>query len=365
MEEISLYVKKIEEVINSINFKKIYSYFKKQNVAIYNDGFLYFSSSKIPYNFNLRDSVKALSEFVILNYESLTLDLIVDAGLFIKQMVTNMFYRNRDKRIPNDLLALQYPKIYLNYDYMHYERKLLIKAYHANDNYVKLNYFRMFLNVRDLRRQLVGNDFSMLEYGLETINGLSEYAMYKAIYLLDKKLMKVRLKEITNQFLIASTEYLDFRHSNIYSGLFILILMSDLGFDIEPLFESEQTLYQVVSRKIDFFREPIAFRTDKNLIEKLTEYDNSVSEKFATFFDNTPKRVNGYYQIYAFDPYSIFVDKDNLYHETFVVLKNLLNNELIKIEGPVVTKILDNSYDIVTSYYYIDFKKFRKKQVKK
>ena len=141
--------------------------------------------------------------------------------------------------------------------------------------------------------------------------------------------------------------------------------MSDLQIDIEKLYENDQTLYQVVCKKISFIREPIAFKSDKNLLQKLTQHEEEVSEKFSIFFDNKPKRVNGYFQIFAFDPERIFSDKDNLYHESFVVLKNLLNNELIKIEGPVVTKILDNSYDIVTSYHYIELKRNHHKKGKR
>lgn len=363
MHEISLLVGSIEEIIDSINFKKIYSFFKKQKIAIYNDGFLYFSDCRLAFDNSVRNSINNLRDFAILNYESLVYDNLINAGLFIKQMVLNMFYKKHDRRIPNDLIALQYPKIYLNFDYMRYERQLLLKAYSASDNYVKLNYFRMFLNVRDLRRQLIGNEFSMLEYGLETITGLSEYAMYKAISTIDKRVMKSRIKDIISIFSVTSSEYFDFRHCNIYSGLFLILIMNDLQIDIEQLYESDQTLYQVVSKKVNFIREPIAFRSDKSLLQKLTKYEENVAEKFSIFFDNNPKRVTGYFQIFAFDPERIFVDKDNLYHESFVILKNLLNNDLIKIEGPVITKVLDNSYDIVTSYHYLEHRsnKIKKK----
>ena len=362
MNEISILVSNIEEIIESINFKKIYSFFKKQKIAIYKDGFLYFSDYKISYNQSIRQTIDSLKDVAIVNYESLSYDNLINAGFFIKQMVMNMFYKKHDKRIPNDLIALQYPNIYLNYDYIRYERQLLIKAYTASDNYVKLNYLRMFLNVRDLRRQLIGNEFSMLEYGLETITGLSQYAMYKAIYSKDKKVMKNRIKELIGYFNTYQQQYFDFRHINMYSGLFLILLMNDLQIDIETLFESELTLYQVLCKKVNFIREPIAFKSDKNLLDKLTEYENSVSEKFKIFFENEPKRVAGYYQIFAFDPERIFIDKDNLYHESFVILKNLLNNELIKIEGPVITKIMDNSFDIVTSYHYLDNKKSKSKK---
>jgi hypothetical protein len=204
---------------------------------------------------------------------------------------------------------------------------------------------------------MIGNEFSMLEYGLETINGLSDYAMFKAISLIDKKLMKNKIKEVVSSYTLNANEYFDFRHANLYSGLLLVLLMNDLQIDIEKLFESDQTLYQAVSNKIQFIREPIAFKSDKSLLEKMTRYEEEISEKFLIFFENEPKRVTGYYQIFGYDPERIFVDKDNLYHESFVILKNLLNNELVKIEGPVVTKIIDNSYDIVTSYHYFDYKK--------
>ena len=360
MNDISLIVSEIEDIINSISFKKIYSFFEKQKIAIYNDGFLYFSDRKEEFNSSIRNSITSNNDYAILNYDSLENDNLINAGLFIKQMVLNMFYKRHDTRIPNDLIALQYPNIYLNYDYMRYERQLLIKAYSATDNYVKLNYLRMFLNVRDLRRQLIGNEFSMLEYGLETIVGLAEYTMYKAVSLIDKKVMKNRLKELVHDFHVNASGCFDFRHSNLYSGLFLLILMSELQIDIEKIFESNQTLYQTLTSKINFIREPIAFKSDKNLLEKLNQYEEEVAEKFITFFENAPKRVNGYFQIFAYDPNRIFIDKDSLYHESFVVLKNLLNNELVKIEGPVVTKILVNSYDVVTSYHYLELKKSKK-----
>ena len=362
MNEISTLVSEISEIIDSINFKKIYRFFEKQKIAIYHDGFLYFSDNKLPFTNSIRDSIKEVKDLAILNYESLVEDNLLNAGFFIKKMVINMFYRRHDRRIPNDLIAIQYPKIYLNFDYMRYERQLLIKAYNCTDNYVKLNYFRMFLNVRDLRRQMIGNEFSMLEYGLETITGLADFAMYKSIYLLDKKLAKTKLKKLITDFTVYSKDYFDFRHCNIYSGLFLILMMNDLQIDVESLFERDLTLYQVVTSKINFIREPIAFRSDKSLLEKMTEYEETVSEKFAIFFENEPKRVSGYYQIFAFDPERMFVDKDNIYHESFVILKNLLNNELIKLNGPVITKILDNSYDIVTTYHYLDNKRNKTKK---
>lgn len=365
MNDYCLKVLEIEKVIKTINFKKVYNYIKLQNIAIYKDGFLYFSDSKVPYYSNIRQNINEYKNYAILNDEELNESNFYNAALFVRQMVLNMFYENHDRRIPNDLIALQYPNIYLNFDYMQYERQLLLKAITMSDIYVKLNYLRMFLNVRDLRRQLIGNDFSMLEYGLETITGLADYTLYKALLFLDRKQAKSIIKSLISRFISLGKDHFDFRHANVFSGFFLLILMNDLQFEIENIYDSDQTLYQIISRKVNFIREPIAFRSDKNLLNKINEYEASISEKFAVFFDTNPKRVTGYYQIFAYDPERVFVDKDNLYHESFVVLKNLLNNELIKIQGPVVTKIMDNSYDIVSQYYYIELLKNAKKRKKR
>ena len=355
-------VNEIQSTINSVNFNKIYKYFPMQKIAIYNDGFLYVGDKAIKFQNNIRESIKDCSEYVVINYESLEQDTILNVGKFIRKMIINNFYKHHDKRIPNDLIALRYPHIFLNYDYMSYEKQLILKALSAKDNYLKLNHFRMFLNVRDLRRQMIGNEFSMLEYNLETIEGLAQYISYKVIESLDKAKGKEFYKKIVNKFSVVNREYFDFHNANYNIGYLMSIVMVDLGIDISELLETDNTLYQFATSKIKFIREPISYRSDKALIENIRKYEEDVSEKFTLFFENNPERVYGSFQIFAYDPTRIFVDKDNLYHESFVVLKNLLNNELIKLDGPVITKVLENSIDIVTSYHYLSKKKKKSKK---
>lgn len=348
-------VKEIEDIINSINFKNIYAYFEKQKIAIYEDRLLYLPDNTVKFVKDVRESIKEYSSYAILNHDCLVNNNIINAGLFVKQMLINSFYRHHDKRIPNDLIGLRYPRIFLNYDYMNYERQLIVKSISAKDNYIKLNYFRMFLNVRDLRRQLIGNEYSMQEYNLETIEGLASFLMFKVIEQLDKNISKTYFKDCIKEFTTITKGSFDFYNVNSEIGFFMAIIMNDLGLDIKILYEGSDTLYQLASNKIKFIREPISYRSDKTLINKLEKYEASISEKFTVFFENNPKRVTGSYQIFAYDPKRIFVDKDNLYHESFVILKNLLNNELIRLNGPVITKVLDNSIDIVTSYHFIEY----------
>ena len=355
-------VKEIEKIINSIDFKNIYKYFPMQKVAIYYDGFLYLNDKTVKFQKEVRESIKDCEGYAVLNYESLDQDNIINAGKFIKKMVMNNFYKRHDKRIINDLIALRYPHIYLNYDYMSYEKQLILKALSSKDNYLKLNHFRMFLNVRDLRRQMIGNEYSMLEYNLETIEGLAQYTMYKAICYLDKSKGKEFYKRIVNKFSVINREYFDFQNANYNIGFLMILILMDLSIDIADLYETDQTLYQLATSKIKFIREPISYRSDKTLLGNIQKYEEEVSEKFTLFFENNHRRVNGSFQIFAFDPTRIFVDKDNLYHESFVILKNLLNNELIRLSGPVITKVIDNSIDIVTSYHYLERNKPNRKK---
>lgn len=355
-------IKEIEDIINKINFKNIYPYFEKQKIGVYEDRLLHLSEGTVSFISEVRASTKEYSTYTILNHDFLSDNNNINAGLFVRQMLINSFYKHHDKRIPNDLIGLRYPRIFLNYDYMNYERYLIVKAMNAKDNYVKLNYFRMFLNVRDLRRQMIGNEFSMQEYNLETIEGLATYLMYKVVLQLDKNLAKTYLKESLKEFNHITKASFDFFNVNKEVGFFMALIMDDLGLDIGLLYEGSDTLYQLATNKIKFIREPISYRSDRTLINKLEKYESSISEKFSIFFENNPKRVQGPFQIFAYDPKRIFVDKDNLYHESFVILKNLLNNELIRLNGPVITKVLDNSIDIVTSYHYFEYAKKNKKR---
>ena len=121
-------VKNIQNIINSVNLKKIYRNFEKKPIAVYNDGFLYYMDEVIPFPSDMRESIAINKKYAVLNYEKLGSDDNLNAGRFIRRMVLNMFYERHDRRIPNDLIALRYPKVYLNFDYMRYERALLLKS---------------------------------------------------------------------------------------------------------------------------------------------------------------------------------------------------------------------------------------------
>lgn len=352
--------KQIENIIDMVDFNEVYRYFEKQKVAIYQDGFLYFSDIKMQYSIN--DLLP--NEWAIVNYDDLSNDDMFNAGMFIQKMFVNMFYKRHDARIPIDLVALDYPQIYLNFDYMRYERQMLYKAATTADRNIKMNYFRMFINVRDLRKQIIGPSFSKLEYQLETIEGLSQYAMYKAIKTIQKKKADNIFKELTIDFNALSREYFDFRHANMYSGLLICKILEELQINFEELYGNETTIFDFVLTKIKYIAEPIAFKSDKALIANWNKYNEEISERMQIFFENNPKKINGYYQIYGYDPERIFKSKGNVFHESFVILKDLLTNELIYLVGPIVTKILDNSIDIVTTYYQLGGLKHDKRKFK-
>ena len=188
--------------------------------------------------------------------------------------------------------------------------------------------------------------------------------MFKFISDLDNRKVKEYMKPLLNEYNVDSKDYFDFRHKNMYSGLMIAFILNELNFDIQAFFDNDNSFYQLASEKIKFIREPISYKSDKTLHDNLRKYEAEVSEKFDLFFENEPKRVYGTYQIYAYDPKRMFIDKESIFHESFVVLKDLLTNELIKLEGPVVTKTVDNSIDVVTQYFYFDKSKNKRKRKK-
>ncbi len=343
MEELLTRVLKIKDILNSVTVG--YGHIKRCPIGIYDDTKLY----TVQGVYEIKE-IENINDYAIVNAEALFADDVINAGLFIKNMTESHFYRFKDVRLPNDLLALDYPNIYLNYDYLSYERKLLLKGINTTDRYLKLNLFRMFLNVRDLRKQLIGKEYSTLEYQLETIEGLSQFVMYRFLIGYDKKYAKF-IKGIIKDSIEQINSIFSFRYRNIYSGLMMLLMFEDLGINIDELYESNDTLYQHAIKHMNFIQEPIPLKSDKALLSQLNAYNESITEKFAIYFENDPKKVSGSWQIYQYDPLRIYKDKNNIYHESFVVLKSLLDNRLIYLEGPIITKVMDNSIDIVTCYY--------------
>ena len=336
-------IQKIKEILNSVSLD--FCQLKMYPIAVYYNGMIYTDQGEY-----MISEIENISDYAIINFDNLYDDDVVNAGYCVKIMAENNFYRKKDVRIPNDLLALDYPNVYLNYDYLSYERKLLMKGLTISDRYVKLNYLRMFLNIRDLRDQIIGTEFSVLEYQLETIEGLSQYAMYRFMISYDKKYQKFFKNKLT-KIEYETASYFSFRYRNKYSGLMMLLYFEEFGLNIERLYSSSDTLYQLAIEHFKFIKEPIPIKSDKQLLENLYEYDDAITEKFTIYFENDPKKIFGSWQIYQYDPLRIYKNKSNIYHESFVVLKSLLDNELLYLEGPIITKVMENSIDIVTCYY--------------
>lgn len=273
------------------------------------------------------------------------------AACFVSKMVYDNFYLNNDKRLPNDLYAIDYPMNYLNFDYMRYERELLLKANKQNNNYEKISYFRMFLNVRELRSQLLEEGFSNQEYRLETITGLSYYAMIIFMRKYNKTLAKKYIKEILSNFTKVSLNHFDFRTANINSGLLQLLVLDELNYRVMDLFKNDITIFKFAISKIEFIKEPISFINDVPLIDNIKNYMEEVQSIFSNFFLRDPIRITGQFKLIGFNPNTIIRNKNNIFHADFIVVEDLKKKKIIQYDGPVVTKIKEGSYNIVTCIY--------------
>lgn len=352
-------IHKIAELWNGIDWKDLGVSLKEYKIGIYYEGDIYFSKGKRAFS-SLTLEEKKYSIFLDYN-RLLEEDPILYLATFIKEGILKKLYLDYQEKIPNELLGLDYPQNYLNLDYIHFERSLFVKAIRSTNKYEKINYLRMILNVRDLRTQMIGEEFSQLEDQFQTIYGLSEYGMWKVLGQFQKVKQQNYIKHILNTFAHLDKTEFTFRKLNPNSGLLLLVLMDTLGYSMIDIWKiKKMTIYDFCCKKISFIHEPVSFKNDQTLIKKLEQFHERSDELLKDYFAKEPKKCFGQYQIYNFDPDNMFKRNHNIYHGNYVVLKNLTTSELEYFSGPIVTKIMENSLDIVTTYYYL-INKIKKK----
>ncbi len=325
-------INKINEAIDLVNFDNIFKGFIKRTFAIYNDGLLYYADKEIPYS-------NDVEELIITNID-VTLDYNILAAKIISEMFDSFLSDKYPFRYPNYLNILNYPQNFLNIDYMKYERGLLLKGYVSKDLNEKLNYLRMFMNVRN-NRELIMNEYIKEEYNLETIEGLKDYCFYQALRQLSKKLAKNEIKEMIHKYRY-DDKYFDLKSCNYLSGFLMLMIMDDLKIMYSVNDLQKRSIFSTLLGKVEFIKESITYVPTASLINDIKRYNNEVKEIFLDFFIYPTKKISGTFLIHSCS-YDYMVKLDNqIYHRQGVVLENL-NGELITLNSSIITRMDENN----------------------
>lgn len=326
-------IKRINKQLDNLSFEALFSGFTRLEIAIYSENLLYFKDRIIP--FSVQNNVAILQEVDI------NMPISVLAADAVREMFIIFLSKNYKKHFPNDFNVLDYPDNYLNLDYMSYEKKLLMKSYKTMDLNVKLNYLRMFMNVRGIRKTIIGEAIKE-EYRLETIRGLTLYVYYKALKKLNHKQSEKFLKESFYAMEFFSKEYFDIRHLSYFVGTTILLILEDLKIKISQYDLKNRTIFETMLGKINYIDEMINYMPTEGLYIKFKRYREEVKNVFIDFFAYKTKKVSGEFIITQYDPEGMMKIDNQIYHSSFVALEDL-NGKKIFINGPVITRVDDNN----------------------
>lgn len=332
---------KIDKELNKLDFDRLFPSFVKIPFALYHDGLLFYPKKIVPYEHKVNEA--------IVNYDKEEPFAITVANV-VREMFVQYLNRACPRHYPNEMNILNYPENFLNYDYMAYEKKLLLKSYNTKDLNEKLNYLRMFMNVRHVRESIIGNAI-YLEFKVETTTGLANYIFLKVLKLFNSRLYTQYIHEAIHTMDFYQRSYFDLRHYNYFVGCLVLLILDELKIYISIYDLKQRTIFETMRGKIEYIEEMISYVPTKNLINNLKHYKNEVKNLFLDFYAYKIKKVGGKFRIVVLDPNSIIKYENQIFHQKFVCLEDL-NGKSFLVQGPVITK-MDDENNVITYFVKI------------
>jgi hypothetical protein len=345
--------KLIDEIIDSVNFDKIWSGFSKFKFALYDKVNVYFEDEVIPYDnrFLGNTSIEYDNKFIAIWYVD-NADK-VDAQILAADLIHEMFHAfqrtHNEDRYPNDLIMLDYPDNIENYVVKHMENLILTNAFLSDDVNEKREFAKHYMSARKYRENLIG-DIIKQEYYAETIEGIAEYVGCMALKQISYEKYAGRVKGYIENLKILDNRFFDTRRLSYYTGAIFCILLSNMGLNIHhKIGESENPLFLIIAKKSKA-KKPIVNFSIEDISDKIKKYANDKIKQFEDFFETHSERVESDYFICGYDPMNMIKIDNMILCSHFVMLKGNENNEPVFIQGPVVVNLKKDSCNEVCSY---------------
>lgn len=337
----------LDQKLDLVDFKQIHRNFSPLEYGIYIDGNLYTHEDQEPF-FNSYNNPDLYRNLVIVSYEE---DLDIMASYLVSKMFKRFLFTNYNKMVPNSLMLLNYPDNFMAMGYANYEYKTLIKAYKNKDVNIKMALFRLVINMRSLRSELIDSKYFKEESKLETLNGfLADSFFYALKCCNNSKASRIEAFFLSNYGLLKK-DNMNIEFSTLSRGFLYKRILNSLGYKD---FDYNVSLFDFCLLNISFVNENIKLKTPKSLLDCSKEYRQEITELFSAYFATDPKKVSLDARIHSYSPNKMYRLDDNIYCSDFVVLEKNIDKEFVFLQGPVVIKTKENSFDEVNAYYYLN-----------
>jgi len=343
----------VNEIIDSLDFDKIWAGFAKFNFALYDKDNVCFGDEVIPYDnrFLGNTSIEYNGEFIAIWYvEDPHRE---DSHILAADLVHEMFHafqRTRgERRYPNDLIMLDYPNNVENYAIRHMENVLLADAILREELGAKRESLENYIAMRKYRENLIG-DIIKQEYYAETIEGMAEYAGCMALKQISYEKYLNRVRGFIEDLTILDNRFFDTRRLSYYAGAVFCMLLSETGTSIRhKIGETEKPLFSLLTESTRA-KKPTINIDIEDLTKKIEKYTNDKKSNFDEFFKTANETVEGNFYICGYDPMNMIKIDDMILCSHFVMLKSNDNVEPIFIKGPIVVNLKKNSTNEVCSF---------------
>jgi hypothetical protein len=347
-----LYIK-VNEILNRIDFNKIWRGFSKFNFALYNETEVYLQDEVIPYDrrFLGNTAIEYNNEYIAIWHvedpaaedpETLSADLTHEMFHAFQQ-------KNRESRYPDDLKLLNYPDNTENFLLKYSENQLLARAFISKTKREKIKCLKQFMSARKYRESLIG-DIVKQEYLSETIEGMAEFAGITALRQISGDKYKKRINGYIENLKSMDGRFFEIRRMLYHSGALFCILLSEAGLDFYhavggvkfPLFSIAAGEINGEKPGVDIDKELVLSEIDKYAFEK--------KQKFAEFESSHNEKAEKDCYICGYDPMNMIRMGDKLLCVRFVMLKSEADDNPMFIQGPVMVNLKSGSANEVLSY---------------
>lgn len=333
----------VNKILNHINFGDLYPNFKKYKFALYNQNAVCFDGNLMPYDeqFCANTSIEYQGEYIAIwdmDYET-----DFDAEILASDMIHEMYhcfqYESGESRFPDDLKLLNYPSDLQNYLNKYQENQQLAKAFSGNDKKA----LKRFFEIRNFRFDKHKEDIKE-EFKVETIEGMAEYIGLKALAMINKtkyeQILADYIQKLTNDIPLL----FDIRRISYFTGAVFYLTLEKMNRKLNNDFNELTVFEQNIlfdGRFFDSLENPeIQAQYQKIKTNKKTKISKHLE---SSLYIEYSAKICGY------DPMNMFRSGNLIFCSHFIFLQS--NDDCIKIDGPVIVRLKENSNDMITGYY--------------
>lgn len=348
----------VYNTLSSISCEKYWKGFSQCTFALYDSENVYFQDKVIPVtkDFTGNRAIFYNNEYIAI--WKVTNPRKEDPILLAASLVHIMFHAYqktcKESRFTDDLKVLDYPDSINNFSLKLLENETLVKVIESADNKEKSQLLTKFSSIRKQRCNLMGNVINY-EFLIESTDGLAEFIEAMALKDLSPDLFKKRLSYYKRKVCHIKKSFFNIRKISCYTGAVLLLALqsSDISY-YHSIGTTKESIYSLVESHIN--PEGLIYENyiNPDIEESLHDYQKYRKKTLNDFISCNLKEYDGTYNICGYDAMNMLKSGGYILNNTMIILRKNDDNKEITIEGPVLVKLKDGSYNEISAYYTME-----------